>query len=103
MKNNRTLIGAALLAGIAFSAMMTSRALAQQFPMIDQLAHHVVQKYQTASCEQLMQEKSAPKPKSPAEEKVITMLRTDPQMRTAFINQVAAPIANKMFECGMVP
>jgi hypothetical protein len=31
------------------------------------------------------------------------MLRTDPQMRTAFINQVAAPIANKMFECGMVP
>jgi hypothetical protein len=69
VKNNRTLIGAALLAGIAFSAMMTSRAFAQQFPMIDQLAHHVVQKYQTASCEQLMQEKSAPKPKSPAEEK----------------------------------
>ena len=103
MKNNRTLIGAALLAGVAFSAMMTSRAHAQQFPMIDQLAHHVVQKYQTASCEQLMQEKSAPKTKSPAEEKVVTMLRTDPQMRTAFINQVAAPIVNKMFECGMVP
>jgi hypothetical protein len=24
-------------------------------------------------------------------------------MRAAFINKIAAPIANKMFECGMVP
>jgi len=24
-------------------------------------------------------------------------------MRSAFINKVAAPIANKMFECGMIP
>jgi hypothetical protein len=23
--------------------------------------------------------------------------------RTAFINRVAAPIANKLFECGMIP
>ena len=29
--------------------------------------------------------------------------KSDPQMRTAFINKVAAPIANKMFECGMIP
>jgi hypothetical protein len=71
--------------------------------MIDQLAHHVVQKYETSSCEQLMQEKSTPKQKSEAEQKVIALLRTDAQMRTAFINQIAAPIVNKMFECGMVP
>ena len=31
------------------------------------------------------------------------LLRNDPQMRTAFLNQVAAPIANKLFECGMIP
>jgi hypothetical protein len=24
-------------------------------------------------------------------------------MRAAFINKIAAPIANKMFECGMIP
>jgi len=30
-------------------------------------------------------------------------LKTDPQMRTVFINKVAAPIANKMFECGLIP
>ena len=34
---------------------------------------------------------------------MITMLRNDPQMRTAFIDKIAAPIANKMFECGMLP
>jgi hypothetical protein len=27
----------------------------------------------------------------------------DPRRRTAFINQVAAPIANKLFECGVIP
>jgi hypothetical protein len=31
------------------------------------------------------------------------MLQSDPQMRAAFINRVAAPVANKMFECGMLP
>jgi hypothetical protein len=37
------------------------------------------------------------------EQRVIGLLQSDPQMRTAFINKVAAPIANKMFECGMIP
>ena len=31
------------------------------------------------------------------------MLRQDPAMRKAFLDIVAAPIANKMFECGMIP
>jgi hypothetical protein len=34
---------------------------------------------------------------------LIQLLKDDTQMRTAFINKVAAPIANKMFECGMLP
>jgi hypothetical protein len=37
------------------------------------------------------------------EQRAVQALRNDPQMRTAFINQVAAPIANKLFECGMIP
>jgi hypothetical protein len=37
------------------------------------------------------------------EQKAIEMLRKDPQMRTEFLNRVAGPIANKMFECGMIP
>jgi len=40
--------------------------------------------------------------KTDEEKNLIPMLRDDPQMRTAFINKIAAPIANKMFECGLL-
>ena len=49
---------------------------------MDRIAAKVVQKYQTSSCQQLA---------------------ADPQMRQAFVDRVAAPIANKLFECGMIP
>ncbi len=41
--------------------------------------------------------------KSAREQKAVQFLKEDPQMRVAFIDKVAAPIANKMFECGMIP
>ena len=85
----------------ALILLYLSLAGAQQYPVLDMVANKVIQKYQQASCEQLWQQKS--QPKSAHEQKVIQLLKNDPQMRTAFINQVAAPIANKMFECGMVP
>jgi hypothetical protein len=72
-----------------------------QYPILDRVANKVIQKYQQASCEQLWQQKG--KPKSAEEQRVVGFLRSDPQMRTVFINKVAAPIANKMFECGMIP
>jgi hypothetical protein len=75
----------------------------QQYPILNKLAAKVVAKYQNSSCEQLWQKKSAKTPPSPEEQKVISFLKSDPQMRQAFINQVAAPIANKMFECGLIP
>ena len=77
----------------------------QDFPILDQIANRVVQKYQSATCEQLWQERAqkGKKPESPMEQKALEMLKADAQMRTAFINKVAAPIANKMFECGMIP
>lgn len=78
---------------------------AQDFPVLDQIASKVVQKYQQATCEQLWQERAqkGKKPESPMEERALEMLKSDSQMRAAFINKVAAPIANKMFECGMIP
>src|SRR5579875_3694378 len=42
-------------------------------------------------------------PPSPEAQRVIRFLHTDPQMRIYFINQVAAPIANKLFDCGLIP
>jgi hypothetical protein len=37
------------------------------------------------------------------EQRAIQILKNDPQMRAAFINKIAPPIANKMFDCGMIP
>ena len=74
---------------------------AQQYPMLDRVASKVVQKYQQSSCEQLWQQKHQPKPQM--EQNMVQMLHDDPGMRQEFINRVAAPIANKLFECGMIP
>jgi hypothetical protein len=82
---------AAVIAGYAYA----------QYPVMDRVADKVVQKYQSASCEQLWQQKG--QPKSPEEQRVVGFLKSDPQMRTAFLNKVAGPIVNKMFECGMIP
>ena len=78
---------------------------AQDFPVLDQIASKVIQKYQQATCEQLWQERAqkGKKPESPMEQRAVEMLKSDSQMRAAFINKIAAPIANKMFECGMIP
>jgi hypothetical protein len=74
-----------------------------QYPVLDKIAGKVIQNYQQSSCEQLWQKKSAKAPPSAEEQKIIGFLKSDPQMRTVFIDKVAAPIANKMFECGMIP
>ena len=89
----------------AAMALFCTAINAQDFPVLDRIAEKVVQKYQHATCEQLWQERAqkgkAPKPQM--EQQALDMLKSDPQMRAAFINKVAAPIANKMFECGMIP
>ena len=85
------LISVPLFIGIAWA----------QHPILDAVADKVVQKYQQSSCEQLWERKGAPK--SEREQELIRLLREDPQMRQEFIDRVAAPIANKMFECGLIP
>jgi hypothetical protein len=77
-------------AGVAFA----------QYPVLDAVADRVIQKYQSASCEQLWASKGQ---HGPEEQRLIGFLRQDPQMRQAFFNKIAAPVVNKMFECGMIP
>jgi hypothetical protein len=76
---------------------------AQQYPILDKVAAKVIAKYQNSSCEQLYQSKAQKAPPTPEEQKVVQFLHSDPQMKTVFINKVAAPIANKMFDCGLLP
>ena len=84
---------------------VSSASAQESYPLMDMIAQKVIQKYQTSSCQQLAQQKSKPPAQQQAqmEQRAVQALRNDPQMRTAFINQVAAPIANKLFECGMIP
>ena len=85
----------------AGAALLFAGVASAQHPILDQLATKVVQKYQTSTCEQLYQKKQEPKP--PMEQKIVQKLRSDPQLSAEFINRVAAPIANKLFQCGLIP
>jgi len=92
---------------IRFQALAAAATLsfaghaAADFPLMNMVADKVIQKYQTSTCEQLWAQKQGPK--SEQEQKVIGLLKNDAQLRTAFLNKVAGPISNKMFECGMIP
>jgi len=97
----------AVIVGLMLSIGAPSASLQgqDQFPILDTIANKVIQKYQQSTCEQLWQERAQGKnkPRPQKEQEFIQILRNEPEMRTAFINKVAAPIANKMFECGMIP
>jgi hypothetical protein len=75
----------------------------QQYPIMDKVAAKIIAKYQNSTCNDLYQQKSQKAPPSAEEKKVVEFLHNDPKMRAAFINKIAAPIANKMFECGLIP
>jgi len=81
--------------------LMAVSVSGSQYPMLDMVAQKVIQKYEQATCEQLWEKRG--EPKTAEEQNIIHMLQSDPQMRTVFIDEVAAPIANKMFTCGMIP
>jgi hypothetical protein len=88
---------------IVISGTQATTQAPSQHPLIDMLAQKVVQKYQSTPCAELRMKKAENAPPSPQEQKVIAYLKSDPQSRKIFIDKVAAPIANKMFECGMIP
>jgi len=81
--------------------LYVSVAKADDYPIMKAVAAKVVQKYQNASCEDLAAQKK--QPPTDMEKRAVQALRGNPQMRTEFMNIVAAPIANKLFECGMIP
>jgi len=72
-----------------------------QYPILDMVAQRVIERYQQSTCEQLWEQRG--QPKTQREQEVVQMLRNDPQMRADLINRIAAPVANKMFECGLIP
>jgi len=86
---------------VGVSALCAAGIAVGQGRVMDMVASKVITKYQSSSCEQLWQQKG--QPKSEEEQRAVSFLKNDPQARAAFLNKVAGPIANKMFECGMIP
>jgi hypothetical protein len=74
-----------------------------QHPVVDAVANKVVQKYQTSSCQQLMQQKAQKQPPSAGEQKAMEMLKNDAQMRHEFVGIVADQVVDKLIQCGMIP
>jgi hypothetical protein len=83
------------------TALLGGGVAVAQYPIMDMVADEVIEKYRGATCEELWEMRD--RPKSERAKEAIQLLRDDPQMRAAFIDKVAAPIVNKMFECGLVP
>ena len=88
------------LAAVSLSYFVAP-AQAQPYPMLEPVVQKIIQKYQTSTCQQLAADKH--EPPTDIQKRAVDMMRKDPQLRAAFINQVAAPIANKLFECGFIP
>jgi hypothetical protein len=83
------------------AAMFVAGAVAAQGMLLDYAAEKVITKYQSASCEELKALKDEPLDEK--KKAAIDFLRHDSQARVAFIDKIAAPVLNKMFECGMIP
>lgn len=96
--------GLALIPALILAAGLPY-ANAQGELMVDKVADKVIAHYQGASCEQLMAKKMQPQSPEEAQkkQKLVNLLRENPAARTHFLNRVAGPIANKLFECGMIP
>jgi hypothetical protein len=86
---------------LGVSALCVTGIVGSQEMILNMVANKVIAKYQGATCEQLWQQKG--QPKTPEEQKAVNFLRNDPKARTDFLNKIAPPIVNKMFECGMIP
>ncbi len=90
----------ALAAGLAVLLSGAAHAQANS-PVMTLVARRVIDRYQNSTCEQLWARRGE-KPGS-QEQRVLDLLNDDPQLRQGFFDQIAAPVMNKMFSCGMIP
>jgi hypothetical protein len=83
------------------AALFVAGDAAAQGMLLDFAADKVIKKYQSSSCDELKALKG--EPPSEKEKMAIDFLRDDAQARKAFIDKIASPVLNKMFECGLIP
>jgi hypothetical protein len=86
---------------VAIAAFVLAGEASAQGMLVDFAADKVITKYQTATCDELKAQKK--QPPTDKEKEAVEFLRNDSQARIFFINKIAAPVLNKMFDCGMIP
>ena len=90
------------MASLGAAAVLALATPAQaQSPVVNLVAKKVIERYQKSTCDQLWAARS--ERRGSQEQRVLDMLNDEPQMRQAFIDQVAGPVMNKLFVCGMIP
>jgi phosphoenolpyruvate-protein kinase (PTS system EI component) len=85
---------------VGISALIVAGAASAQGMLLDAAADKVITKYQTATCEELKAQRN--QPRTDKEKEAVEFLRNDSQARVSFIDKIAAPVLNKMFDCGMI-
>ena len=86
---------------VMISALIVADVASAQGMLLDFAADKVIKKYQTATCDELKAQRK--EPPTDKEKEAVEFLRNDSQARIFFINKVAAPVLNKMYDCGMIP
>ncbi len=93
--------------GMGLVLVLSVPAFAQQsrYPLMEKIAQNVILRYQNVSCQELVQQKMQKVTPEQAQlkQRVVALLRNDPQMRKEFFHRVSGTIVNKMFECGFIP
>jgi len=82
------------------AAFILAGEASAQGMLLDFAADKVINKYQTATCDELKAQKK--QPPTDKEKEAVEFLRSDSQARIFFINKIAGPVLNKMFDCGMI-
>jgi hypothetical protein len=96
-RNVKKSIGSAVLV----SVVVLAGAVAAQSVLVDAAADKVIKKYESTNCDQLKALKA--EPPSEKEKIALDLLKADTKARVAFVDKIAAPVLNKMFECNMIP
>ncbi|MCP9931968.1 hypothetical protein KBY82_14390 [Cyanobium sp. AMD-g] len=91
-----------LMVSLGVAAVLVASTPAQaQSPVVSLMAKKVAERYQKSTCDQLWAARS--ERRGSQEQRVFEMLSDEPQMRQAFFDQIAGPVMNKLFICGMIP
>ncbi len=85
---------------VGIAAFILAGEASAQGMLLDFAADKVINKYQTATCDELKAQKK--QPPTDKEKEAVEFLRSDSQARIFFINKIAGPVLNKMFDCGMI-